>query len=67
MRYVGSPVRTWPWYGSVNTADPGPMHHASLVPVMRPFQWAMRWRSPQASPRACSMWTGVSMWAPSGA
>eukprot|EP00969_Alexandrium_andersonii_P023957 1045714-Alexandrium_andersonii.AAC.1 len=29
MRYVGSPIRAWPWCGSVNTAEPGPARHAS--------------------------------------
>eukprot|EP00969_Alexandrium_andersonii_P243916 10776725-Alexandrium_andersonii.AAC.1 len=28
MRCVGSPIRTWPWWGPVNTAEPGPVHHA---------------------------------------
>eukprot|EP00969_Alexandrium_andersonii_P101206 4464746-Alexandrium_andersonii.AAC.1 len=65
MRCVGSPIRTWPWWGSVNTAEPGPVHHASPAPVRSPFQWAMRRRSPHASPRACSMWSGAMARAPS--
>eukprot|EP00969_Alexandrium_andersonii_P357242 15448344-Alexandrium_andersonii.AAC.1 len=30
--WVGSPVRTWPWWGSAKPAEPGPAHQASRVP-----------------------------------
>eukprot|EP00969_Alexandrium_andersonii_P063585 2800001-Alexandrium_andersonii.AAC.1 len=29
MRWVGSPMRTWPWKGSAKLAEPGPVHQAS--------------------------------------
>eukprot|EP00969_Alexandrium_andersonii_P299283 13231332-Alexandrium_andersonii.AAC.1 len=61
MRYIGPPIRTWPWCGSVNTAEPGPVHHASPVPVMRLLRWALTRRSPQASSAASAAIHGSAL------